>query len=274
MKVQGEVVWHRHADTDELFLVVEGELTIQMREGHVVLRPGQLYVVPRGVEHCPRADGEVQAVLMEPAGVVNTGDAGGVHADEELVRAHAAELSALGGAHGIHGLRFASPGRMVGRADPDRDAVDMAVKTAYSGRFTLRLQTSETVRPGMVRMTGQGATRSRWWREALVLSVPSSPPCTATHSHDRRATRLVYRSCAAPGRRRPQARGGVARAVLLVPDAGTGSTTWGPACRSQTSSGTLQHPITSVPPARRSGFTATLSPMGVEGAVARRAPQT
>ncbi len=64
-------------DTDELFLVVHGELTIQLRDGDVVLRPGQLFVVPRGVEHCPVADGEVHALLVEPAGVVNTGDAGG-----------------------------------------------------------------------------------------------------------------------------------------------------------------------------------------------------
>ncbi|MDN5851788.1 MAG: cupin domain-containing protein [Actinomycetia bacterium] len=66
-----------HQDTDELFLVVDGELTIQLRDGAVVVRPGQLYVVPRSVEHLPRADGEVHAVLVEPADVVNTGDAGG-----------------------------------------------------------------------------------------------------------------------------------------------------------------------------------------------------
>jgi len=77
VKVQGEFVWHSHDETDELFLVVDGELTIQLRDGDVVLRPGQLFVVPRGVEHCPRADGEVHAVLMEPTGVVNTGNAGG-----------------------------------------------------------------------------------------------------------------------------------------------------------------------------------------------------
>ncbi|MGJ7905892.1 cupin domain-containing protein [Actinopolyspora sp. H202] len=75
VKVQGEFVWHTHEDTDELFLVVDGELTIQLRSGDVRLRPGQLYVVPRGVEHCPVAEGEVHAVLMEPRGVVNTGDA-------------------------------------------------------------------------------------------------------------------------------------------------------------------------------------------------------
>lgn len=64
-------------DTDELFLVVAGHLTIQLRDRDVVLGPGQLFVVPRGVEHCPRADAEVQALLIEPTGVVNTGDAGG-----------------------------------------------------------------------------------------------------------------------------------------------------------------------------------------------------
>ena len=77
VKLQGEFVWHRHDDTDELFLVVEGQLTIQLREGDVTLGPGQLFVVPRGVEHCPIAAGEVHAVLVEPAGIVNTGDAGG-----------------------------------------------------------------------------------------------------------------------------------------------------------------------------------------------------
>jgi mannose-6-phosphate isomerase-like protein (cupin superfamily) len=77
VKLQGEFVWHTHDDTDELFLVVSGELRIQLRGGDVVLRPGQLFVVPRGIEHCPIADGEVHAVLIEPVGVVNTGDAGG-----------------------------------------------------------------------------------------------------------------------------------------------------------------------------------------------------
>lgn len=75
--MQGEFVWHTHDETDELFLVISGELTIQLRDGDVTLGPGQMFVVPRGVEHCPRADGEVQAMLIEPAGVVNTGDAGG-----------------------------------------------------------------------------------------------------------------------------------------------------------------------------------------------------
>jgi mannose-6-phosphate isomerase-like protein (cupin superfamily) len=77
VRVQGEFVWHQHDDTDELFLVLDGELTIQLRDGDVVLGPGELFVVPRGVPHCPRADSEVRAMLIEPAGVVNTGEAGG-----------------------------------------------------------------------------------------------------------------------------------------------------------------------------------------------------
>ena len=77
VKLSGEFVWHSHDETDELFLVISGELTIQLRDGDVHLSPGQLYVVPRGVEHCPIAAGEVHAMLIEPAGVVNTGKAGG-----------------------------------------------------------------------------------------------------------------------------------------------------------------------------------------------------
>jgi mannose-6-phosphate isomerase-like protein (cupin superfamily) len=57
-KIKGEFVWHSHPDTDDLFLVLRGRLIIQLREGDVELRPGELYVVPRGVEHCPRADEE------------------------------------------------------------------------------------------------------------------------------------------------------------------------------------------------------------------------
>ncbi|MDJ0341988.1 cupin domain-containing protein [Streptomyces sp. H10-C2] len=76
-KLQGEFVWHTHEDTDELFLVISGRLTIQLRDGDVVLEPGELFVVPRGVEHCPLAAEETAILLMEPAGVPNTGDAGG-----------------------------------------------------------------------------------------------------------------------------------------------------------------------------------------------------
>ena len=77
VKLSGEFVWHTHDDTDELFLVLDGELTIQLRDGDVSLRQGQLFVVPRGVEHCPVAAGEVHAILIEPVGVLNTGGAGG-----------------------------------------------------------------------------------------------------------------------------------------------------------------------------------------------------
>jgi mannose-6-phosphate isomerase-like protein (cupin superfamily) len=78
VKVQGEFTWHRHADTDALFFVLDGELTIQLRDGDVSVGAGQLFVVPREVEHCPLADGDVHAMLIEPGGVANTGDAGGL----------------------------------------------------------------------------------------------------------------------------------------------------------------------------------------------------
>lgn len=77
VKLDGEFVWHSHPDTDELFLVLSGRLTIQLRDRDVHLGPHDVFVVPKGVEHCPRADGEVQALLIEPQGTVNTGDAGG-----------------------------------------------------------------------------------------------------------------------------------------------------------------------------------------------------
>jgi mannose-6-phosphate isomerase-like protein (cupin superfamily) len=77
VKVKGEFVWHTHDDTDELFLVIEGRLTIQLRDGDVELGPGQLFVVPRGVEHCPIANREASVMLIEPVGVVNTGAARG-----------------------------------------------------------------------------------------------------------------------------------------------------------------------------------------------------
>jgi mannose-6-phosphate isomerase-like protein (cupin superfamily) len=77
VKVQGEFTWHQHPDTDEFFLVLSGQLTIQMRDRDVVLAPSELFVVPRGVEHCPRAVTETALLLLEPGSVVNTGDAGG-----------------------------------------------------------------------------------------------------------------------------------------------------------------------------------------------------
>jgi mannose-6-phosphate isomerase-like protein (cupin superfamily) len=77
VKLQGDFTWHKHDDTDELFLVLNGELIIQMRDRNVVLGPRDLFVVPRGVEHCPRADTETAVLLLEPSSVINTGDAGG-----------------------------------------------------------------------------------------------------------------------------------------------------------------------------------------------------
>ena len=74
VKLEGEFVWHSHAEEDELFLVIEGRLTIELRDGAVVLGPGQMVVVPRGVEHRPIADGEVHVLLFEPAGTLNTGN--------------------------------------------------------------------------------------------------------------------------------------------------------------------------------------------------------
>jgi mannose-6-phosphate isomerase-like protein (cupin superfamily) len=73
-KVAGEFVWHKHDHTDEFFLVVEGHLTIQLRDRDVELDRGELFVVPRGVEHCPRAEEETCILLIEPCGTVNTGD--------------------------------------------------------------------------------------------------------------------------------------------------------------------------------------------------------
>jgi mannose-6-phosphate isomerase-like protein (cupin superfamily) len=74
VKVNGEFNWHSHPDTDDFFLVLSGRLTIQMRDGDVILEPGEMYVVPKGVEHCPRADEETHLVIIEPAGTPNTGD--------------------------------------------------------------------------------------------------------------------------------------------------------------------------------------------------------
>ena len=75
VKVMGEFNWHSHADTDDFFLVLKGRLTIQMREGDVTLMPGELFVVPKGVDHCPKAEEETHLLLIEPSGTPNTGDA-------------------------------------------------------------------------------------------------------------------------------------------------------------------------------------------------------
>ncbi|ACO34181.1 MULTISPECIES: cupin domain-containing protein [Acidobacterium] len=77
VKLKGEFVWHQHEDTDEAFLVIEGEMEIGFRDRTVTLGAGEMFVVPRGVEHITRAAGECHALILEPRGVVNTGDAGG-----------------------------------------------------------------------------------------------------------------------------------------------------------------------------------------------------
>jgi mannose-6-phosphate isomerase-like protein (cupin superfamily) len=77
VKVNGPFVWHKHDETDDFFLVIRGHLTIHLRDRDVELDPGELFVVPRGVEHCPDAVTETHVLLIEPDGTPNTGDAGG-----------------------------------------------------------------------------------------------------------------------------------------------------------------------------------------------------
>jgi mannose-6-phosphate isomerase-like protein (cupin superfamily) len=76
-KLEGDFIWHSHPETDEAFIVLEGQLRIDFRDGAVTLGPGELYVVPRGVEHKPYAAAEVRLLLIEPCGVRNTGQEGG-----------------------------------------------------------------------------------------------------------------------------------------------------------------------------------------------------
>ena len=77
VKLQGEFVWHEHRDTDEVFLVIQGEMQIGFRDRDVTVRAGEMFVVPKGVEHITRSASECHALIVEPRGVVNTGDAGG-----------------------------------------------------------------------------------------------------------------------------------------------------------------------------------------------------
>ena len=74
VKVKGEFVWHKHDETDDFFLVLKGTLDIRLRDRTVTLGPGEMYVVPKGVEHCPFARDEVHLLLIEPTGTPNTGD--------------------------------------------------------------------------------------------------------------------------------------------------------------------------------------------------------
>ena len=77
VKIQGDFVWHDHRDTDETFIVLDGELRIDFRDGAVTLSKGEMFVVPKGVEHKPYAEHEVKMLLVEPRGVLNTGREGG-----------------------------------------------------------------------------------------------------------------------------------------------------------------------------------------------------
>jgi mannose-6-phosphate isomerase-like protein (cupin superfamily) len=75
VKVKGPFTWHKHDDTDDFFFVLKGKLTIQLRDGNVDLRAGEMFVVPKGVEHCPVAEEEAHILLIEPRGTPNTGNA-------------------------------------------------------------------------------------------------------------------------------------------------------------------------------------------------------
>lgn len=79
VKLQGEFVWHSHAGTDEVFIVLDGEMVLEFRDRQVPLSAGEMYVVPQGVEHRPVAERECCVMLVEPKGVVNTGEAGGAY---------------------------------------------------------------------------------------------------------------------------------------------------------------------------------------------------
>jgi mannose-6-phosphate isomerase-like protein (cupin superfamily) len=77
VKIQGEFLWHSHPETDEVFIVFDGSMEIHFRDGKVTLSAGEMFVVPRGIEHKPYAASECKVLLVEPAGTVNTGDSGG-----------------------------------------------------------------------------------------------------------------------------------------------------------------------------------------------------
>ena len=76
-KIKGEFVWHSHKDSDETFIVIDGEMLIKFKDGEVKLSKGEMFVVPKGVEHQPCAKKECKILVVEPIGVINTGDAGG-----------------------------------------------------------------------------------------------------------------------------------------------------------------------------------------------------
>ena len=77
VKFQGDFIWHRHDDTDEVFIVLDGKMSIDFRDGKIELKNGELFVVPKGIEHKPYAEKQCEIMLVEPAGTINTGDTGG-----------------------------------------------------------------------------------------------------------------------------------------------------------------------------------------------------
>ena len=83
-KIQGEFIWHQHENTDEVFIVLAGEMMLHFRDGSLRLGSGEMYVVPKGVEHKPVAEKECSILLVEPVGTLNTGDAGGARTVSSL----------------------------------------------------------------------------------------------------------------------------------------------------------------------------------------------
>lgn len=84
VRVKREFIWHRHPETDEVFMVFDGTLSIELREKILILRKGEMAVIPKGVEHKPFCDEECKVLLIEPAATANTGDAGGNLTDTKL----------------------------------------------------------------------------------------------------------------------------------------------------------------------------------------------
>ena len=85
VKIKGDFTWHSHDDTDEVFIVINGEMSIQFRNGTLPLKSGEMFVIPKGIEHKPYALEECRIMLVEPAGTINTGDAGGELTAEDNV---------------------------------------------------------------------------------------------------------------------------------------------------------------------------------------------
>ena len=85
VKLKGNFVWHSHTDTDEVFIILDGVMTIEFRDGKVDLKYREMFVVPKGVEHKPFAEKECKILLVEPAGTINTGDAAGALTAENNV---------------------------------------------------------------------------------------------------------------------------------------------------------------------------------------------